>query len=266
MGLELFSFGYWGWGSSTQLLLDATSAVEAARGFAPPCFVEVRALRSGRASGFRDKMFENLAGPDRYVWMPDLGNRRVAERTDGKPEIIRPEAAGELLDLAIERGRREQRLIFFCACYYPGTLREPGCHRLLITELVLKEARRRKLAMGIGEWPGGEPRALAVELERKDYLKRESRAGSFKTSLGLAEMAGLPWGSRVTAQYEGECYPVIGGPGQPSRGALVMAPLVWGYDDLDAEWIKYQKKHGLGWRTVLGIEAAARPAQRRQPR
>lgn len=170
-GLELFSFGYWGWGSSTPLLLEATAAVEEARGHAPPCFVNVRVARSVRAVGFRDRAFEELAGSDRYVWMPELGNKRVADRGDGEAEIVEPAAAGDLLDLAIERARRKQRIIFFCACDYPGTSRAPGCHRLLVTELLLEEARRRNLAMGIGEWPGGEPQDVTIKVTRSEFEK-----------------------------------------------------------------------------------------------
>jgi hypothetical protein len=265
MALTLFTFGYWGWGSSTQLLLDATRAVEEERGFAAPCFVDVRASRSVRAAGFREKAFEKLAGPDGYVWMPRLGNRRIAERSEGAAEIIDPKAAIDLLDLAIERAQRKQRILFFCACKMPGTVSNPMCHRLLVAELVLKEARRRNLAMGIGEWPGGTPRALDVDLDRKDYMKLVSSQGSFQSSLSLAEVAGLPWGSHVTAHHDGDSYPFIGGPGKPSRGAVVLWPALYGYDDLDAEWRKTEKECGLGWRTV-GINAAddAPRHQRRQ--
>jgi hypothetical protein len=47
----LFSWGFWGWGTSTPQLVEATDALEAARGFNPPVFVDTRLLRSGRAPG-----------------------------------------------------------------------------------------------------------------------------------------------------------------------------------------------------------------------
>jgi hypothetical protein len=261
--LALFSFGYWGWGSETPLLLDATRAVEEARGFIAPCFVDVRALRGARAAGFREKLFEKLAGPDNYVWMPKLGNRRVAEGSDGEAEIIEPQAAGDLLDLAVERLRRKQRLIFFCACEWPGTTKEPGCHRLLVTNLVLEEARRRKLAIGIGEWPGGEPRNVSVKVTRKNYTKLASGGASLKTSMSVADAAGLPWGSRVTMANGGDTFDFIAGPGKASRGELVTPRMVAGFDDLDKEWGRLKRRLGLGWQTT-GDRPASEVARRQR--
>ncbi len=264
-GLELFSFGYWGWGSSTPLLLEATAAVEEARGHAPPCFVNVRVARSVRAVGFRDRAFEELAGSDRYVWMPELGNKRVADRGDGEAEIVEPAAAGDLLDLAIERARRKQRIIFFCACDYPGTSRAPGCHRLLVTELLLEEARRRNLAMGIGEWPGGEPQDVTIKVTRSEFEKISAAGLQLKSSLGLAEVAGLPWGSRVTAAHGGRRYQFIGGPGRPWRGSLVTPLLLAGDGNLEKAWRRMQRNLGLGWRRVDARRPTA-PAQARSHR
>ncbi len=41
-----------------------------ARGFEAPMFVDLRVSRSVRAAGFNSKAFEELAGPERHVWMP----------------------------------------------------------------------------------------------------------------------------------------------------------------------------------------------------
>jgi hypothetical protein len=40
--LSLFSWGYWGWGNAARQLVEAVDAVEQARGFQPPLFVDVR--------------------------------------------------------------------------------------------------------------------------------------------------------------------------------------------------------------------------------
>ena len=246
--LSLFTFGYWGWGSETPLLLDVTAAVEQARGFAPPCFVDIRASRSVRAAGFRDSALEKLAGKERYVWMQKLGNKRVAERTDGQAEIIEPDAVEALLDLALERSRRKQRIIFFCACEWPGTSENPRCHRRMVADLLLSSAKRRHLDVGVGEWPGGEPSKLDVEVPSKDFKVFVRDGASLKTSLEPAVTAGLPWGSLVTARNAHEEYPFLSGPGKPSRGKLVLPKLVWDFDDLQRERRKLEREGGLEWR------------------
>ena len=47
--LTMFTWGYWGWGSSTKKLKQAVDLVERSRGYEPPYFVDVRMKRSGRA-------------------------------------------------------------------------------------------------------------------------------------------------------------------------------------------------------------------------
>jgi hypothetical protein len=49
--LTMFTWGYDGWGSSTRQLKEAVDAVEQARGFEPPCFVDVRISRGVWAEG-----------------------------------------------------------------------------------------------------------------------------------------------------------------------------------------------------------------------
>lgn len=72
--VSLFTWGYWGWGNATAQLVEAVDAVEASRGFKPPMFVDIRLFRKVRAVGFRDRAFEGLLGPSRYVWLDKLGN------------------------------------------------------------------------------------------------------------------------------------------------------------------------------------------------
>lgn len=58
----MFTWGYWGWGTSTGQLINAFDQVEVGRGFNPPIFVEVRLVRGGRAPGFRGNTFERTSG------------------------------------------------------------------------------------------------------------------------------------------------------------------------------------------------------------
>ncbi len=89
--------------------------------------------------------------------MPQLGNRRVAERQTGI-EIVEPAAAEHLLDAIVARRERAQRVIFFCACELPGTSQAPLCHRRVVAELVLAAAARRGIEVAIEEWTQSTPR------------------------------------------------------------------------------------------------------------
>jgi len=136
-GLILFSWGYAGWGNSVPQLLAATEAVEAGRGFRPPDFVDVRFSRSVRAPGFRDKAFERVLGPDRYHWMPSLGNAAIGTRGPVRLRIQDPTAASDLIDVA-QRAHKQNR----------------ACHLLLLLCPVpgrLPSARGRPLGRGEGE-------------------------------------------------------------------------------------------------------------------
>lgn len=249
--VEAFLFGYWGWGSNTELLLDVTAQVEDKRGFAPPCFVDIRVSRSVRAAGFREQAFEKLAGPDRYLWMPELGNKRITERATGI-EIVEPRAAERLLDLIVHRREKNQRVIFFCACELPGTSDAPQCHRRVVADLLVGAARSRGVSLVAGEWPGGEPVEVTVDLSPRDYKKLLGRAATLKTALPTADAAGLPWGTIVTARCDGESYSFVSGPARVSRGELVLPLCAWGHEDLREGWRAYDRGAGVGWPSAAG--------------
>lgn len=118
--LTLFTWGYWGWGNSTGQLIEAVDAVEGARGFGAPLFVDIRLSRSVRAPGFNGRAFEEAVGASRYRWMPDLGNLAVQDGGDEPIKIKNPAAAETLLDIADEAARDNRRVVFFCACETPG--------------------------------------------------------------------------------------------------------------------------------------------------
>ena len=197
--LEIFTWGYYGWGSETRKLVQAVDAVEVERGYAPPIFVDVRISRKVRAAGFRENAFGKLLGPDRYVWMNALGNDAILE--GGKMRIHDPAAAGTLLDLALEAQRRKARVVFFCSCAAPA-----GCHRRAVADLLLKEAGRRGIALTLDEWPGGVPRVhdVKVTTERFGQLFRGRASIPFARVADLAAIAGLPWGSAVKVHAPGE--------------------------------------------------------------
>src|SRR5450759_2985969 len=117
--LTLFTWGYWGWGHATKQLIKAVDAVEAARGFKPPMFVDIRLSRSVRAPGFNGAAFENEVGSSRYRWLQSLGN--VAIKEGGALRIKDPAAAETLLDITEACARNDQRVLFFCACEFPHT-------------------------------------------------------------------------------------------------------------------------------------------------
>lgn len=195
-GPTLFTFGYWGWGSAVEQLVEGVDAVEADRGFDPPLFVDVRISRSVRARGFDGSAFPARVGESRYRWLDSLGNLGVQD--GGAMRIKDPAAAGELLDLAVECARDHRRLLFFCACERPC-----NCHRATVATLVLCAAEQRNVQIEIVEWPGGEPRLdLSLVLTRPEFDKVCRGAASIPLGnrMTLAESGAVPWYSLVSVR------------------------------------------------------------------
>ena len=226
--ITLFSFGYWGWGNATRELVTAIDAVEKACGFAPPIFVDVRISRSVRAVGFRDDAFERVVGRERYRWMRGLGNLSVKTRRGPRIQIAEPAAAVELLDVAIDAARREQRVLFYCSCEWPYVESDDNsCHRTTVARLVRDAASERGLLFETIEWPGGD--ADATQLRVEPWLLRAVRRG--RTSIPLtralprSELAGLPWGSVVHLRAADEKLCVLSGPARFSGGTWLLPVL-----------------------------------------
>jgi hypothetical protein len=190
--VRLFTWGYWGWGTSARQLVEAVDAAEAARGFAPPVFVDVRWRRQGRAADFVGNRFAELVGEDRYRWFQGLGNKAIGE---GGMEIARPSDVDPLLDLATAAATERRRAIFFCACEFPLTNAGGRCHRTLVAELLLSAAKRRQMKCGTAEWPGGGPERLVVEVSQPDFakLRRGGRGVPLREPFDLGVMAAVPW-------------------------------------------------------------------------
>jgi hypothetical protein len=204
----IFSWGYWGWGNAVPELVEAVDAVERRRGFKPPIFVDIRYSRSVRAIGFREGSFEALVGPARYLWMRGLGNRSIATGSE-KPEIADPEAATELLELALKAARERRRAIFFCACEIPG-----ACHRRLVTELLLGVAKRRRDSVEVVEWPGGEPIRLSLTVPSQHFraVSRTAKLLPLGAKVDLGKLGGIPHRSLLQLEAEGNRLSCLCGP------------------------------------------------------
>jgi hypothetical protein len=192
--ITLFSFGYWGCGSATRDLVKAIDTAEALRGFEPPLWVDVRISRSVRAAGFRDGEFADLL-ESRYVWMPELGNKRVQDRRKGI-KIQNPAAAKDLLKLALDNPKC--RVIFFCACEHPAF-----CHRKHVGKLLLKYAKEAKAPIRVIEWPGGEPDSATIDVSPATLRKigRDAvKSLPIPLWMTVGDATALPWGTIATMQ------------------------------------------------------------------
>jgi hypothetical protein len=249
----IFTWGYYGWGNHTPQLVEAVDAAERSRGFEPPLFVDIRIRRTVRAKGFQGNAFERLLGQDRHRWMKALGNKFILTRTGPNIQIAEPAAADDLLDLAVDVGRRKQRLLFFCSCQWPRCNGEIDCHRTTVAELVLQAAKRCGVPVEIVEWPGGEPRQ--IDLDVMAQMFSSVRKGRMTVPLGerpaLAEVAGLPWCSIATLRSNDDSLHRVVGPAvcQPSGWALPV--LHWFFDpatglgEYQKEAHKLRKSWGL---------------------
>ena len=222
--LTMFSWGYEGWGSSLDQLFAVTAAAERSRGYEPPVFVDARFSRSVRAPGFRERTFQNALAPDRYHWMKGLGNQGIGD--GGGMRIFRPEEAATLVNLAVEEAKRSRRVIFFCSC---GAV--DGCHRNLVRELVLAEARRKHATLEVAEWPGGTPAAkpvCTVEFSPKELSKILSGAPRIPISeeLALGPFAAMPWGGYVSITDGARHATMSISPAMYSAGRWFVLPVV----------------------------------------
>lgn len=254
--IQIFTWGYYGWGNHSLQLVKAVDAVETSRGFEPPIFVDVRIRRSVRAAGFTGPAFEKLLGEDRHRWMKSLGNKFIETRTGPPIQIAEPKAADELLDLAIESAENKQRLLFFCSCRWPRCDGKINCHRATVAGLVLKAAKKRGTHVEVVEWPGGNPKRINLDVTAKDFAA--IRNGRMTVPLGkrvdLAEVAGLPWGSIATLHSDGEKLYQIVGPAISQKSGWVL-PVVPSFCD-PSTGLSECKQEAASLRKEWGLEAA----------
>ena len=162
----IFPWGYKGWGNATGQLVKAVDAVERARRFAPPMFVDIRLRREVRAEGFKGDRFRTTVGGNRYEWMKTLGNEAIANKS-GRMRIADPKASADLLLIAQEAAKNQQRILFFCSCKRPkNNTHDVTCHRTEVTRLLLGVAKRESISIEVVEWPGGTPKAQGLVLRQ----------------------------------------------------------------------------------------------------
>jgi len=253
--ITLFSFGYWGWGNATHQLIEAVDAIESARGFAPPIFVDTRIRRAVRARGFNGNAFETAAGSDRYRHTPSLGNLWVLTHSGPRIQINEPAAANELLDMAVSATSADRRLIFFCACEFPFLEGAPeACHRVTVARLVMEAALKRGLPLEIVEWPGGAPGVLDIPVTPKNAEKLLLGAKSIPLDPNPqhSNLAGPAWGSTVMVKKGCEELHAVVGPARYGRGQWYL-PIVWEPPDKSGSFAELQSAVGK-WRHDFGFE------------
>jgi hypothetical protein len=248
--LTLFSWGYEGWGNATAQLDQAVTAVEAARGFQPPLFVDTRIHRSVRAVGFVNNALASVVGPARYEHWKGLGNQAVAAGDREAIVIAAPEQAGDLLARASQAARERRRLIFFCHCKDPS-----ACHRHVVADLVAQAARRQGVAAQVVEWPGSLPlvRSLRVASDILVKVKRGRKSIPLGRELPEVGWLGLPWGSVVRLEAPGGEWFVVSGPAGYTSGMWVLPVL--GVPGSPRESMSDLKSRAWAWRLDNGYHS-----------
>ena len=258
MSLTLFSWGYWGWGNATPQLVQAADAAEAAKGFRPPIFLDVRLRRQGRAKGFVGNAFCDMVGESRYRWIEDLGNLAIAAGREGV-EIKSPSAVAELLKHAVHAADEGRRVIFYCACEYPSLDGKLTCHRLEIADRLLDHANRVGQPITIVEWPGGEPAETRLKVDRKTFssVMRGRRSIPF-TSDRLHDLAGLPWGTSLALECEGDAITEYVAVGPPKFATSTKRAGFWYLPVIEPPQPGATKeslhKHAAQWRKAHGLD------------
>jgi hypothetical protein len=215
-----FTWDYWGWGTHAEDFVRNVDAVERGRGWRPPLFVDIRIRRTGRAPDFQHDTFKKIVGHQRYGWMKTLGNRSIITKRR-KVEIVDPQAANELLDRVLTAHNQKRRVLFFCACEYPGTVHSPNCHRATVAGLLLKAAHHNGVWLTVAEWPGEEPRT--AKLHTSPHLVKKVLNGATRVPLpklsqkDRLKFTALPWCSRVILFSEESSLAIVSGPAKIGR-------------------------------------------------
>jgi hypothetical protein len=244
--ITLFSFGYHGWGNATSKLIQAVDAVERARGFEPPTFVDIRFRKQGRAMGFLGDAFQKKLARGRHRWMRSLGNNRIGKHGGRKCQIDKPETASELLDHALKAHDECRRVIFFCHCPFPMDKAVISCHRYVVGSLLLKAAKKRGVKIEVVEWPGGEPIHLDLNVHPDVFIavaKGCKKMIPVGKSLSLTEIAEAPCGSVATLHSGNQELHRFIGPAQWHYGGWQLPVHTWWWTNPTAtleSYLRYQ--------------------------
>lgn len=199
--ITIYSWGYYGWGKVAHKFVEAVDQLEKQRGFVPPLFVDVRIRRTVRAFDFQNNHFRNIVGEERYQWVPELGNKDILRKRKRGIEIANPEAAEDLLDLAIRAAKKKQHVIFFCSCQFPKHDGEVACHRVTVGDLLLEAASRRSISLEIVEWPGGELQGWHFTLNSAKELFQFSKSKKLHVEEN-GSYEGLTLGSVIDVSFK----------------------------------------------------------------
>lgn len=270
--MQIYSFGYEGWGPYPDKLLALLREVSAQRSFGAPLLVDTRVRREVRAPGFTAKGIAGWATRQNYRWIPELGNayiggarsQHTVDRGWGNIAILDGRAIAPLADLIQRLDGERRNVIFFCHCPLPRhNCRADGsdcldCHRSAIAELLSEELVRRGEPFAIQEWPGGKAREVALELAPS--LVRKLLAPNYRKSIPFdptawPQLRCLPWGSRVVATSSGPEQAgaaFVTGPAKPTAGSDWLLPVLTrpvageALEALRAEAERFMWRHGLG--------------------
>jgi hypothetical protein len=134
-------------------------------------------------------------------------------------EIADPGAVNDLLEHILQAHNQKRRVLFFCACEYPGTVHSPSCHRATVAGLLLKVAAHQKdVRLTVAEWPGGEPRV--AELRTSPQVVKQVLRGATRVPLpkkDRREFAALPWCSRLKLSSDESSVVIVSGPAKIGR-------------------------------------------------
>ena len=193
MSLEIFSFGYWGWGNHVDKLKQLVDYSEKINGFSPPFFVDIRIRRTVRAVGFCGDNFKDVIGSKRYRWEKELGNKSILTRKN-YIEIQNPQAVHDLLELALEKTKLKQRVIYFCACEIPSE-----CHRNSVTRFLINHARKQNKKIIVSEWPGNsfQKNQLKINVDLLTFKSIKAGKKSIKASNFITPKCIIPWGTKA---------------------------------------------------------------------
>jgi hypothetical protein len=216
--LKAFTWGYWGWGSESKHFVRAADWMERKRGFLPPMFVDLRFARAGRAANFKGHLFRDIVGTQRYMWMPKLGNKRIKTKTGKRMQIANPATAVELFDQILKLSKTRRRVIMFCACSQPMYMARATCHRTLVADLLLKEAKKRRLTLELSEWPGEKPASLIVKANESQINMSRCTVPIGPVNAKIPSMASLGWGSRIRFESLEHTRTIVTGPADIQRG------------------------------------------------
>lgn len=207
--IEVFTWGYWGWGNHTNLFVKHVDKLEAERGYDPPHFVDLRISRGSRSAGFKEAAFAEVVTNERYTWRQKLGNQAVLY--GGEMKLLDERDIDRLLDDIVARSP-SQRVIMFCACEHVI-----HCHRNLVGTLLLKQATAKGIKVGVSEWPGatpGDPIKLLVDAATLNRLKRSEGIGTIRLPAyeEPQKFFSVPWYNQIDLVNRTSKLAVYGGP------------------------------------------------------